>query len=267
MGEGPKAIRNWPRTDAAIFDTDGVITRTATVHAAAWKALFDEYLAARSAAANGERIAFAPFTDEDYRRYVDGVPRYDGVTRFLASRGIVLPVGEPSDPPGDATVAALGNRKNAAFVAELERTGVAPFETTVALVHALRASGVAIAAISASENAGAVLASAGVADLFDVRVDGIDARQQHLAGKPDPAIFLEAANRLGVEPSRAAVIEDALAGVEAGRAGGFGLVVGVDRAGHAHELRDAGADVVVADLGELGVGPDGAWQLIEGGDR
>jgi alpha,alpha-trehalase len=256
------ARTSWPRVDAAIFDTDGVITRTATVHAAAWKALFDEFLAAR---ARSGGVGFREFTEDDYRRFVDGVPRYDGVARFLASRGISLPAGSPDDPPGDATVAALGNRKNEAFLAVVERDGVEPFDATVALVRSLRAAGVATAAISASENAAAVLAGAGVADLFDQRVDGLDARRQQLAGKPDPAIFLEAAVRLGVEPGRAAVIEDALAGVAAGRAGGFGLVVGVDRSGHPGELRDAGADVVVADLGELRVDAAGTWHREGGG--
>jgi HAD superfamily hydrolase (TIGR01509 family) len=251
---------SWPPVDAAIFDTDGVITRTATVHSAAWKSLFDDFLRSRLVAGD----QFEPFTDADYRRYVDGMPRYDGVTRFLASRGIELPHGDPADPPGDATVCALGNRKNEAFLAELERSGVEAFDSTAAFVRALRATGVRTAAISASENAGALLASAGVADLFDERVDGIDAAELALAGKPDPAIFEEAARRLGVLPGRTAVVEDALAGVAAGKAGGFVLVVGIDRTGHRRELADAGADVVVADLADLRIERDGRWALVSG---
>jgi alpha,alpha-trehalase len=245
-----------PRVDAVIFDTDGVITQTATVHAAAWKALFDDYLRMRAEDAGGR---FEPFTDDDYRRFVDGMPRYDGVARFLASRGIVLPLGAPDDPPGSPTVTALGDRKNEAFLAEVRRHGVEPFQGTVRFIQELRAAGVATAAISASENAASVLAGAGVAHLLDERVDGLDAAAQRLAGKPDPAIFLEAARRLGVDPARAAVVEDALAGVAAGRAGAFGRVVGVDRNDHADELLRAGADLVVADLGEFHVEEDGRW--------
>lgn len=252
------------RVDAAIFDTDGVITRTATVHAAAWKVLFDDYLRGWSAS---RRVPFEPFTDDDYRRYVDGVPRYDGVARFLASRGITLPRGAPDDPPGEATVCSLGNRKNEAFLAELDHNGVEPFETTAAFVRSLRSAGVRTAAISASENAAAVLARAGVADLFDELVDGLDAIALHLAGKPAPAIFTEAARRLGVAPEQAAVIEDALAGVAAGRAGGFALVVGVDRAGRPQEMIEAGADLVVGDLGELWVDADGCWRQVAGGNE
>jgi beta-phosphoglucomutase family hydrolase len=252
----------WPRVEAAIFDTDGVITRTATVHAAAWKVLFDDFLHGWSAR-HGTR--FEPFTDDDYRRCVDGVPRYDGVSRFLGSRGITLPPGAPGDPPGDTTVCSLGNRKNEAFLAELDRNGVEPFETTAAFARALRSAGVRTAAISASENAATVLARAGVAELFDELVDGLDATALHLAGKPDPAIFVEAARRLGVAPDRAAVIEDALAGVAAGRAGAFALVVGVDRRGHAREMSEAGADLVVGDLGELRIDDDGGWRWVGGG--
>jgi alpha,alpha-trehalase len=246
--------------DAAIFDTDGVLTRTATVHAAAWKVLFDDVLRARA----GDGNHFAEFTDDDYRRYVDGVPRFDGVRRFLESRRIDLPMGSPTDPPGDDTVCALGNRKNHAFLAELEAHGVEAFATTTALLDQLRAAGVATAAISASENCGPVLAAAGIAHLLDVRVDGLDARALGLPGKPDPAVFLEAARRLGVAPERAAVVEDALFGVEAGRRGGFGLVLGVARAGNADEMLAAGADVVVADLGEVQVDEQGRWSLVEG---
>ncbi len=245
---------------AAIFDTDGVLTRTATVHAAAWKVLFDDFLRDRAAPGG----PFDPFTDDDYRRYVDGMPRYDGVRRFLESRAIDLPSGAADDPPGDGTIAALGNRKNEAFLAELDAHGVEAFETTTALLHELREAGVRTGAISASENCASVLERAGIADLFDVRVDGLDAHALGLPGKPDPAIFLEAARRLGVDPSEAAVIEDALAGVEAGRRGGFGLVLGVARNGDPQEMLDAGADVVVADLGEIHVDRSGRWSLTGG---
>ncbi len=246
------------RLDAAIFDTDGVITRTATVHMAAWKDLFDAFLADHAARTG---VPFVPFTEEDYRRHVDGVPRFDGVARFLASRGIDLPRGDPADPPGDTTVTALGNRKNDAFLAAVDRDGVEAFGSTVALLHQLRAASVATAAISASENCAAVLAAAEVAALFDARVDGLDARDLGLAGKPDPAVFLEAAQRLGVAPARAAVLEDAIAGGDAGRRGGFGLVVGVDRTGHPDDLRAAGAHHVVADLDEVRVDRDGRWHV------
>lgn len=237
------------RIDAVVFDMDGVVTDTASVHAAAWKRLFDAYLSER-ARSKGE--LFVPFDpDEDYRRYVDGKPRYDGVRDFLASRGIVLPEGDPSDPPERETVAALGNRKDALFLAHVREHGVRPYATTVDLVGRLRAWGAKVAIISASRNMDEVLEAAGVGGLFDVEVDGRDAEALGFPGKPDPAVFLEAARRLGVRPARVAVVEDALAGVEAGRRGGFALVVGVDRAGHPEALRAAGADVVLRDVGEM----------------
>lgn len=234
--------------DAFIFDTDGVVTRTATVHAAAWKDLFDRFLAARATASDTE---FVPFSDQDYRTYVDGRARYDGVTAFLESRRITLPRGRPDDPPDAETVCGLGNRKNAAFVAVVEARGVEPFESTCAFIRALRDRGIRTGVVSASENCRAVLEAAGVADLFDVRVDGLDAAALGLAGKPDPALFLEAARRLEVPPAAAAVVEDAIAGVQAGRRGAFGLVVGVDRTGDPDALTVAGADVVVEDLAQL----------------
>jgi alpha,alpha-trehalase len=240
------------RIHAVIFDMDGVVTDTASVHAAAWKRLFDEYLTERSRR-TGE--PFRPFdVDEDYRHYVDGKPRYDGVRSFLASRGISLPEGDPSDPPERETVCGLGNRKNGYFLAHLKEQGADAYASTVTLVRDLQARGVRAAVISASRNMAEVLASAGLSDLFGTKVDGVDADELGLSGKPDPAIFLEAARRLGVEPARAAVVEDALAGVEAGRGGRFGLVIGVDRTGHSGALREAGADVVVRDLGEVTVG-------------
>ncbi|MGH9265489.1 MAG: HAD family hydrolase [Acidimicrobiales bacterium] len=235
--------------DAVIFDMDGVVTATATVHAAAWKRLFDAFLRQR-AEETGEQ--FVPFDEHaDYQRYVDGKSRYDGVRSFLESRGIDLPDGSPDDPPGTDSVCAMGNDKDTYFMEDVHRHGVRAYESTVRIVRDLRAAGVKTALVSASRNAVDVLDRAGLLELFDERVDGILAAELHLEGKPDPATFLEAARRLGVEPSRAAVVEDALAGVAAGRAGRFGLVVGVARAGQTEALRNAGADVVVGDLAEL----------------
>lgn len=235
--------------DAVIFDLDGVVTRTAEVHAEAWKQLFDEYLAAR-ARRLGE--PFTPFDrGSDYRRFVDGKPRYEGVASFLGSRGIELPFGSPDDGEERETVCGLGNRKNRYFLDALERKGADPYPTTLALIARLRRQGVRTAIVSSSLNCGAVLEAAGIGDLFDAKVDGVDAAELGLAGKPDPAVFIDAARRLGVEPTQAAVVEDAIAGVEAGRRGGFGLVVGVDRGAQSEALAVAGADVVVRDLGEL----------------
>jgi trehalose-phosphatase len=233
---------------AVIFDVDGVVTDTASVHAAAWKRLFDDYLRER-ADRTGE--PFVPFDAEDYRRFVDGKPRFDGVRSFLASRRIELPEGEPTDAADRETVFGLGNRKNALFLEQLRRDGADPYPSTVTFVGELEARGVRTAAVSASRNMGEVLTAAGLTGHFAVRVDGVVAGELGLPGKPDPAIFIEAARRLGEEPSRTAVIEDALAGVEAGARGGFGLVVGVDRTGHPEALRSAGADIVVPDLAEL----------------
>jgi beta-phosphoglucomutase family hydrolase len=230
------------RFDAVIFDLDGVVTDTASMHAAAWTRLFDDFLAARSTQPGEDH---RPFSAEDYRRFVDGKPRYDGVAAFLASRGIA------ADP---ATVHDLGDRKDRYFRELLAQQGVRVFRTTAALVRALAASGIRTAVISASRNCAAVLEAAGLADLFDVRVDGVVAEDLGLPGKPDPAVFLEAARRLGVHADRAVVVEDALAGVEAGRRGDFGLVIGVDRTGHPGELSEHGADVVVADLADVPVG-------------
>jgi beta-phosphoglucomutase family hydrolase len=234
--------------DAVIFDLDGVITDTAAVHAAAWRRVFDAYLRTR---AEREGEPFRPFTDDDYRRHVDGMPRYDGAERFLRSRGIELPRGEASDPPGDQSVSAIANRKDEEFARHLDEQGAVAFGSTLALVERLRERGVRTAVISASRHCAAVLRSAGADGLFEVRVDGLDQERLGFAGKPDPAVFLEAARRLEVEPGRAAVVEDALAGVEAGRRGGFALVVGIDRTGHGEALAAAGADVVVGDLSEL----------------
>jgi len=248
---------------AAIFDLDGVVTRTARVHAASWKRLFDEYLR-RRAEATGE--PFRPFdVERDYQRYVDGKPRYDGVESFLQSRGIALPRGEPADPPDRETVCGLGNRKNRYFREALQRDGVETFDSSVALVRRLRSRRVRAALVSSSRNARAVLEAAGLADLFDVCIDGNDIARLGLRGKPAPDMFLRAAELLGVEPGRAIVLEDAISGVQAGRAGGFGLVVGVDR-GHqaAAALKANGADIVVSDLADLHVRirPDAVFRAV-----
>jgi trehalose 6-phosphate phosphatase len=235
--------------DAVIFDMDGVVTETATVHASAWKRLFDTFLKQR-AEATGE--PFVEFDEKaDYERYVDGKNRYDGVRSFLESRGITLPDGSPSDPPGSDTVCAMGNDKDTYFLADVRENGVRPYESTLRLIRDLRAKGIKIGLVSASRNAEEVLRGAGAIDLFDERVDGVVAAELNLPGKPRPDTFCEAARRLGVEPARAAVVEDALSGVAAGRAGDFGLVVGVARAGQQDALLQAGADVAVADLAEL----------------
>ncbi|MGP0029266.1 MAG: HAD family hydrolase [Acidimicrobiales bacterium] len=236
------------RFDAVIFDMDGVVTDTARVHASCWKLVFDDFLHHRS-----ERSAevFRPFDDGDYLRYVDGKPRYDGVESFLSSRQIALDRGLPSDPPGFDTVCALGNLKDREFERVVSRDGVTLFESTCRLIRTLRSRGIRTALISSSRHARTMLAATGITDLFDATVDGIDADALKLPGKPDPAIFLAAAGQLGVAASRAAVVEDALAGVEAGRRGGFSFVIGVDRTSHADALRAHGADVVVKDLSEL----------------
>lgn len=239
--------------DAVVFDMDGVVTRTAAVHAAAWKQLFDDFLERRAAAAGLDGTPFD--ADSDYRVYVDGKSRYDGVRSFLSSRDITLPEGAPGDPPDVETVCGLGNRKNGYFIDQLERNGVQPFESTVQLVRSLQQLDIGTAIISASENATAVLRAAGIGTLFPVQVDGLVARRLALLGKPDPAVFLEATRQLGSVPERAIVVEDALAGVEAGRRGGFAHVIGVDRTGYPDALRASGADVVVPDLADVTTDP------------
>lgn len=234
--------------DAVIFDLDGVVTDTAALHEAAWTALFDDFLARRAVDSHEDH---SPFTGDDYRRFVDGKTRHDGVTAFLASRGISLPLGKPSDEDGD-TVSALGNRKQELFL-ENVKAGVRAFESTVALVRKLADSGVATAVYSASRNCEQILEAAGLEDLFTVRVDGVVAEALGLPGKPDPAVLIETTARLGATPERSVVIEDAEAGVEAGRRGGFALVVGVDRTDHAEDLLSRGADAVVSDLVEVAV--------------
>ncbi len=251
VGRGARLVSVPPidrrRVDALLFDLDGVVTRTAVVHAAAWKRLFDELLRRRAA---GE--PWDPFdVERDYRTYVDGKPRLDGVRSFLQSRGLLLPEGTRDEGPEADTIHGLAERKNRYVLAHLAENGVQPYEGAVTLIREARARGFKTAVVSASENCAAVLAAAGVAELFDVRVDGTDIASLGLQGKPAPDTFLEAARRLGVEPGRAVVFEDATAGVQAGRAGGFALVVGVDRVGQAERLRRNGADVVVTRLGDL----------------
>ena len=236
--------------DAVIFDMDGVVTETAHVHAAAWKKMFDTFLEERAKQSGKE---FQPFeVDPDYNRYVDGKPRYDGVRDFLKSRGIELPEGSSDDDPDRETVRGLGNRKNRYFQQQLEEKGAKSYDSTVAMIKHLKQAGIRTAIISASKNARKVLEAAGVADLFDARVDGLDAQEQGLPGKPAPDVFLAAAGQLGVDPERAVVVEDAQSGVEAGRRGNFGLVIGVNRGDQAAELARF-ADVVVDDLAEVAV--------------
>jgi beta-phosphoglucomutase family hydrolase len=241
---------------ALLFDLDGVLTKTAVVHDKAWKQTFDEFLK-RRAEASGED--FVPFdSDADYNEYVDGKPRYDGVRSFLESRGIELPEGEPDDPPDAETVCGLGNRKNALVLELIEKDGVEAYPGSVAFVKAAREAGLRRAVVSASANCKDVLEAAGIADLFEARIDGIVTDERHLKGKPAPDTYLAGAEALGVEPAAACVFEDAVSGVEAGRAGNFGHVVGVDRVNHAAALREHGADVVVDDLAELILDEGGA---------
>lgn len=238
---------------ACLFDLDGVLTQTAKVHNAAWKQTFDDLLR-RHAEAAGE--PFRPFDPgPDYHRYVDGKPRADGVRSFLASRGITLPEGSPDDPPDAETVNGVGNRKNVVLLDRIHHDGVQAYPGSVTYLKAAEQAGLRRAVVSASANCRDVVAAAGLEPLLEVRVDGLVARAEGLRGKPHPDTFLAAAELLGVAPADAAVFEDALAGVAAGRAGGFGHVIGVDRVGQADELRAHGADVVVTDLAELLRGP------------
>jgi beta-phosphoglucomutase family hydrolase len=233
---------------AVLFDLDGVVTHTAAIHARAWKRLFDEFL--RGLEGDPERLA--PFRlPEDYLAYVDGKPRYQGVRSFLGSRAIDLPWGDPQDCPDDRTICGLGNRKDGYFNQVLDEQGVEVFPTTIALIRALRTRGVGTACVSSSKNCRPVLERAGITDLFDVIFDGRDLERESLAGKPCPDAFLRAAELLGGAPGEAAVVEDAVSGVAAGKAGGFRLVIGVDRGAGREALLAGGADVVVADLAEL----------------
>jgi len=231
---------------ACLFDLDGVVTRTAVVHAAAWKEMFDAFLRERE----GEH--FRPFDDHDYDQYVDGLPRADGVRTFLASRGIELPDGKPDDPPGAETVHGLGNRKNALVLEKIRTDGVEAYDDTLTYIRAARAQGLRTAIVSSSANCRDVLRAIDAEDLFDVRIDGVVAAERRLPGKPHPDTFLAAAEDLGLDAPRSAVFEDALAGMDAGRAGGFGYVVGLDRVGQTDALYEHGADIVVKGLAELG---------------
>jgi beta-phosphoglucomutase family hydrolase len=234
---------------ACLFDMDGVVTQTAVVHAAAWKEMFDEFLREYAKSTGTEFVPFDPHAD--YEAYVDGKPRLDGTRSFLKSRDIDLPEGTPDDQPGTPTIWGLSNRKNDLVLAKLAAGGVQVYQGSITYIRSVREKGISTAIVSSSANTKQVLDSAGIAGLFDVRVDGQIAAERGLRGKPAPDTFLAAAEALKVSAKQAAVFEDALAGVEAGRAGGFALVVGVDRVGQAQQLREHGADIVVQDLAEL----------------
>lgn len=243
---GPEQRWGLPSSvEVCLFDMDGVLTDTASVHEAAWKQLFDDFLRQRDGA------SFHPFTQHEYNDFVDGKPRADGTRDFLASRGIHLPEGSSDDSDGTDTIAALSRRKNDLVQQRLESDGVKVYDGSVRYVRAVREGGLRTAVVSASENTAHVLELAGIADLFDARIDGVVTKQRGLAGKPAPDTYLAGASALRAGPGEAAVFEDAVAGVEAGRAGRFGYVVGVDRVDHADELRTGGADVVVTDLADL----------------
>lgn len=244
----PDAAVKWDDWDAVLFDLDGVVTPTADVHMHAWAAMFTAFLQAQSAA---DGVDYPPYTEQDYFDHVDGKPRYDGVRAFLASRGITLPEGDQEDPPSATTVCGLGNRKNDVFSEVLAADGVVAYPGSVALVEDLHRRGKPMAIVSSSRNAPAVLEAAGLTDFFPVIVHGGLAAELGLAGKPAPDTFSHAAEQLGSTDARSVVLEDAVSGVAAGRAGGFGLVIGVDRGAGAQALRDAGADLVVTDLAEL----------------
>ena len=241
---------DWHDYDAALFDLDGVLTPTAEVHMRAWRDLFTDYLTLRG-------ITDRPYVEADYFDHIDGKPRYDGVRDFLASRDLTLAEGDPSDGSDADTVCGLGNRKNDFFAAALAADGVEPYPGSVELLDHLETLGTKVAVVSSSRNAPAVLEAAGLADRFEVVVDGEVAAAEGLPGKPAPDTYLEGARRLGVEPERTVVFEDAVSGVRSGHDGGFGLVVGVDRGAGAEVLTEAGADRVVSDLAEL----------VSGGER
>lgn len=236
---------DWSQMRAALFDLDGVLTPTAKVHEAAWAGMFNGFLERRFGS------DFEPFAEDDYLRYVDGKPRYEGVESFLESRGIELPHGDPNDDPGDSTVCALGNAKNDMFNEVLESDGVEPYPDGVDLLDALAGTSVRLAVVSSSANAIAVLEAAGLKERFEFVMDGRVARQRTLAGKPRPDTFLAAAAELDADADTSVVFEDAVSGVQAGRAGSFAVVVGVDRTGSEAQLREAGADIIVADLRDV----------------
>jgi trehalose 6-phosphate phosphatase len=242
-------LLDFTRFDAILFDLDGVITKTAVLHAAAWKRLFDGYLQELASRTGSQ---FVPFDlIKDYRAYVDGKPRYDGVQSFLASRGLTLPWGTLADTPDKQTIYGLGNRKDGYFEAQLREAGVVVYPSTVQCLRLAKARGLKTAVVSSSHHCREVIATAGLTALFDTMIDGHDIDRLHLPGKPAPDTFLEAARRLAVPPEKGVVIEDAQAGVQAGRAGGFGLVIGLNRQNQADALRRHGADLVVDDLAEL----------------
>lgn len=246
-----KAVISPENHHAVIFDLDGIITRTASVHAKAWKKMFDDFLKAR---AEEYKEAFVPFDENvDYLNYVDGKPRYEGIQSFLSSRSINLPMGDPNDGPESLTIYGLGNKKNQLFIDVLQADGIEVYETTIALIHEIRRLGVKTALISSSKNCRSIIKQVGAEDLFDARIDGLDAIERKIKGKPAPDIFLKAAEDLGVDPSHAVVIEDAISGVQAGKKGGFAEVIGVDRSDQRQALLENGADVVVKDLREVEV--------------
>ncbi len=238
--------------DAILLDLDGVVTETAETHARAWKATFDEYLRQRAARVGGSQEPFD--LKQDYERYVDGKPRFDGVASFLQSRGIYLPPGEDGDSPEKETIRGLGSRKNQLFLEAIRRKGVEVYGTSVDFMKRAKAHRMRVAVVSSSRNCREVLKATGIGELFDAQVDGVVAKEWMLAGKPAPDTFLEAARRLGVKPNRAAVVEDAISGVQAGKAGDFKLVVGVSRHGQPELLRQSGANIVVSDLSEISFG-------------
>lgn len=241
------ALVDWSQYDAVLFDLDGVLTPTAAVHEQAWAQLFDRFIREHA----DELADTSPFSDADYLAYVDGKPRYDGVRSFLASRNVVLPEGSPDDPPGDRTVCALGNRKNEAFNEIIARDGIDPYPGSIELLDHLDRLGIAQAVVSSSKNARGVLGAAALGRRFKVIVDGVVVASEGLQGKPAPDAFLRAATDLGATPATAVVVEDAVSGVQAGRAGHFALVIGVDRGAGESTLVDGGADIVIDDLSEL----------------
>lgn len=246
-------------TTACLFDLDGVLTNTASEHQDTWKQTFDAFLRHHQ----GEQ--FRPFTVADYLEHVDGRPRADGVRQFLAARGITLPEGGHDDPPGADTVHGVGNRKNQLLLAAIREHGVRPYPGSVRYLEAATAAGLAIGVVTSSDNGASVLGAAGLDHFVRARVDGLVIAREKLRGKPRPDSFLVGARALGAEPAATAVFEDALAGVQAGRSGGFGWVVGVDRTHHAEELRAHGADLVVGDLAELLAGGPAEGEWCSGG--
>ncbi len=249
--------------DAAIFDMDGVITKTAVVHSSSWKRIFDDYLRHRGAD-HGER--FREFSQHDYLKFVDGRPRYGGVDSFLRSRGIEIPYGDPRDDPHAETVCGLGNRKNEVFNRVLEEDGVDVYDSTIELIHQLLQAGVKVGVATSSKNCARVLEKAGIIGLFQTRVDGVLSAELGLKGKPEPDIFAVACHNLQVSHDRAMIVEDAVSGVQAGRTGHFGLVLGVARENNAHDLRRNGADIVVSDLAEISIRDIDSW-FSDAGDQ